>query len=94
MPFVGCIVWLCDFHREQAWHRWLISSNNGMKDHKVAATNFLRNIADSESENEFEENVKILKASDIWKMKSAEPFRNWIQKTWLPVHKVSSLFLI
>lgn len=82
------MVWLCDFHREQAWHRWLVSSNNGMKNYKNEATNLLRKIADSETEEEYVKHLKELKTSGIWTMASADHFRKWIEKTWLPVHKV------
>ena len=82
------MVWLCDFHREQAWHRWLVSNNNGMKSSKIEATNFLRRIADSETEEEYVTNFQALKSSDLWKSTSAEAFKKWIEKTWLPVHKV------
>ena len=81
-----CRVWLCDFHREQAWHRWLVSTNNGMKDHKVEATNLLRNIADSQSEEELQKNVDKLKSSEIWNLNSSE-------KTWLPLDKVTFLLI-
>ena len=28
------------------------------------------------------------KRSEIWRRKSLKPFRNWIEKTWLPLDKV------
>ena len=31
---IGCEVFLCDFHREQAWERWTAKSANGVSSNK------------------------------------------------------------
>ncbi|XP_066935327.1 uncharacterized protein [Clytia hemisphaerica] len=79
--FPSCRVLLCDFHREQAWGRWLSATKNGMRQHKKRALEFLRAIARSESNVEFELNFQLVKEDLIWK---EENFRNWIERIWLP----------
>lgn len=34
VTFAGCHVYLCDFHREQAWDRWLKTQSNGCAEYK------------------------------------------------------------
>lgn len=81
-------VLLCDFHREQAWHRWLSASNNSMVLHKTAVLAMLRRIACSETVDEYRQNCKAMKNSEVWNLEKSKSFRNWIEKTWLPVHQV------
>ena len=50
----------------------------------------LRSIAMSKNIQECHSNVGCLKSSEIWGRKSLEPFRNWIEKTWLPLDKACS----
>ena len=80
--------WLCDFHREQAWGRWLAAIANSMRADKEQAVTLLRGIAVSETMEEYHSNLENLKRSKIWRRKSSEQFRNWIEKTWLPLDKV------
>jgi len=83
-------VLLCDFHREQAWGRWLNATKNNMRNRKDDAKLMLRNIASSECHEEYLENVEKLKKSNLWVKEDSKQFRNWIDKTWLPVHRVCS----
>ena len=85
---IGCRVWLCDFHREQAWVRWLSTIANGMRQEKDKALAFLRNVALSETVDEYHVKLRTLKASNIWTKPISVTFRNWIEKTWLLLHKV------
>ena len=41
----------------------------------------------SETIKEYHSNVDSLKSSEIWRRKSSESFRKWIEKTWLPLDK-------
>ena len=67
-------IFLCDFHREQAWLRWLSSSNNNMRENKEECLYCLRKIAFSETVEECCVSVSSLKGSDIWNDAKSEAF--------------------
>ncbi|CAC5417587.1 unnamed protein product [Mytilus coruscus] len=46
-------VYLCDFHREQSWDRWLSGSHNGVVQYKSSILEMFRNIALSMTEEEY-----------------------------------------
>ena len=52
---------LCNFHREQAWHRWLSTTDNDMRPRKDEALVYLRRIASLETEETYKTNVKEMK---------------------------------
>ena len=60
-----CKVLLCDFHREQAWERWLNLTANGARLYKGVVLAYLRRIANLESKNSYLKNVEELQDSDI-----------------------------
>jgi hypothetical protein len=82
-------VLLCDFHKEQAWNRWIRTSRNGIdpsdKDNVIA---MLRNVSHAESVAAFDRALATLKNSTFWKKNVL--FRNWLEKKWLPQSKVNS----
>lgn len=90
MPAIFCFVdsqiYICDFHREQAWERWLAKSSNGLTDHKQRILAKLRAIARARTEQEYLEKLGELKKSEEWETNVS--LRNYITKTWLPQHKV------
>ena len=88
---IECHVLLCDFHREQAWERWLNTVANGMRLHKALVMVFLRRIAASPTHNDYERNVNDFIESDIWQNERSQKMREWFSKTWLPCHKVKLL---
>ena len=74
---------LCDFHQEQAWLRWLSSTNNGMREYNEVCLELLRNIATSETFEEYTMAENKLKEHEIWLLPKASGFRDWVDKTWL-----------
>eukprot|EP00794_Sanderia_malayensis_P002332 gene2332-2685_t len=50
--FKGCKTLICDFHREQAWGRWLRKTSNGCTTIKADALRMLRRIARSQTTEE------------------------------------------
>ena len=84
-------VLLCDFHREQAWFRWLSSTNNGMREYKEVFLQLLRNIATSETSGEYTMTVNKLKEHKVWSLPKVSAFRDWINKTWLQLSQVCYL---
>ena len=83
---------MCDLHCEQAWLRWLSSSNNNMRENKEECLYCLRKIAFSETFEEYCANVSSLKDSDIWIDAKSKGFRNWTENTWLPKCEVFEYF--
>ena len=86
-------IFLCDFHREQAWLRWISSSNNNMRENKEECLYYLRKIAFSETFREYSVNVSSLNNSDVWNDGKSKGFRNWIGNKWLPKYEVFWIFV-
>lgn len=82
------MVLLCDFHREQAWDRWLNKRSNGVHDQKETILGMLRDICDSETVQRYEITVNQLQNSDVWNAEENGRLRNWLSNTWLPCYKV------
>ena len=72
---------LCDFHREQAWERWLNTTSNGMRTQKGVLLAFLRRLASSKTEEAYKQNLKDLYESDIWNLDQTKKLRDWISNT-------------
>ena len=60
-----------------------------MRDHKETCLKLLRKIAASESFEKYSNAEKELKRHEIWVMPKAASFRDWVDKTWLPIHQVN-----
>ncbi|CAN7947606.1 unnamed protein product, partial [Ixodes hexagonus] len=58
-------IMLCDFHREQAWERWMRRKENGVAD-RERALSLLRRLAHATSYDEFEAAYKSLRESEFW----------------------------
>lgn len=84
------MVFLCDFHREQAWLRWLGNQQHGVHMHKEEILSQLRKIASSETEESLKEAIENLKKGDVWK--NNPKLQAWFTKTWLPETKVPKEF--
>ena len=91
MFFLDSKVLLCDFHREQAWERWLNLVANGMTAVKEEALCMLRRIADSETEESFQINLNFLFKSNLWNDDQHGKFKNWMNNVWLPCYQVCKI---
>ena len=86
---IDTTTYICDFHREQSWERWRRKTENGLSESREEVLSLLRNVAKSSTEEAFQDNLSLLKESDLW---LANPkLRNWFEKTWLVEAKVSSV---
>ena len=82
-----CLIYICDFHRDQAWERLLSKISNGMSHLKTKALAAMRRIARASTVEVFEQRVQLLKDDEeLW---GQSLFRKWFEKTWLRQHKVS-----
>ncbi|XP_014679414.1 PREDICTED: uncharacterized protein LOC106819281 [Priapulus caudatus] len=82
--FDDCKVYLCDFHREQAWDRWLRKTDHNAFNDREEVLCRLRRIARAQSESEYKNAVDDLKASPVWENSK---LCKWIENTWLPEYK-------
>ena len=84
---VESTVFLCDFHREKAWSEWISKSDHGVSQDRDEILRYLRSIAHSTTIQQFEDAVKIMKESTIWK--SSLKLQRWQEGKWLPSAKVN-----
>ena len=98
--FPSTKIYLCDFHREQAWERWVKNHKHGLTSNEAEILlDHLRAIAwapsvlpdeDGASPNckyhKFHAAVKVLKDTNIWKNNSN--VREWLNNTWLSIPEV------
>ena len=97
--FPDASVYGCDFHREQAWTRWVRDRKNGLN--KIDADcllELLRACAwappgdDSELDANYQKAVSILKSSSVWR--NNVPVQTWLNSNWLQYPQVSALTYI
>ena len=79
-----CSVLICDFHREQAWERWLTKSANGCRGIKDDVLAKLRRIARSLSIDASEKAIDALKSSIYWKDKRMQVWWSTVKDTGSP----------
>ncbi|XP_047124446.1 uncharacterized protein LOC105850359 isoform X2 [Hydra vulgaris] len=79
--FPGCNVLICDFHREQAWERWLSKTANGCCIVKDAVKLKLHKIAHATTEEICQNAIDTLKDSEEWK--SNPKLAEYLNSTWL-----------
>ena len=84
-------LYLCDFHREQSWERWVKDRKHGLSDTEAASLlDHLRDCANSPvnmvTDNEpldhiFKLSLDRLKSSDVWKRN--KQVQQWLSAQWL-----------
>ena len=83
---IGCQVFICDFHLEQAWDWWLKKIANGCSENCLKILALLRSIARADTVNDCEKAVNSLKKSTYW-LENAN-LREYILKYWLNIKEV------
>lgn len=94
--FPGVTVYLCDFHREQAWERWTNERKHGLTDEgRDQLLHLLRECANAPSPPVdthmphtyyYDKAVETLKSSSVWR--NNEQVRSWLELKWLPISQV------
>lgn len=89
--FKATQLYLCDFHREQAWERWVKESSHGLTEDEASnLLELLRNCANAPPNRAvpeqpvdcyFKNEMKRLKESQVWLQN--ERVRTWVSSTWL-----------
>ena len=94
--FPNTFVYICDFHREQAWTRWVRDRKHGLSnDDDDMLLQMLRDCAWAPSggkdtiDQHYQEAIKTLCSSSIWKNTPA--VQNWLNNNWLNIPKVYTL---
>ena len=97
LVFPKVTVYLCDFHREQAWVRWTRDHKHGLS--SVEAEDLLQLLracawacpGDSNDEGvHYRTALRNLKSSHVWQ--NNPQVRQWLESKWLPISKVNSIF--
>eukprot|EP00057_Strongylocentrotus_purpuratus_P018727 XP_011673201.1 PREDICTED: uncharacterized protein LOC105442612 [Strongylocentrotus purpuratus] len=83
--FPECTTFLCDFHREQAWLRWLSKTENGVTSCKQKVLGMMRRCAHATQPAEYQAALGAFESSPEWR--SSSKLRNWFSKQWYPHFK-------
>jgi len=91
--FPNTIVYLCDFHREQSWDRWIKDRKHGLNQSEgEELLTFLRACAwappsSGDGVDSYELAVKNLQQSSVWT--NHLQVREWLNTKWLNIPQVS-----
>ena len=55
--FPESVIFLCSFHRLQAWLQWLVNGKNGVSQYKDQCMSILRSLGESKTEDEYTRNL-------------------------------------
>lgn len=80
-------MYLGDFHREQAWKRWMCTTDDEIRDRQQELMDLMNRIASSATTADYEEAVKVLQSTDIWV--ASQLLQDWFSKEWLSQYEVS-----
>ena len=83
----GCSVFICNFHRDQAWEHWFSKIVNGHSEDKSKIVPLLWRIAHLETIEKSVEAIEVLKTSEY--SSNRENLRDYLSKYWLKVKEVS-----
>lgn len=70
-------MYLCDFHREQSWCRWLSTSHNGLSKDQEAVLSLLRPIASAYTIEEYHESLAKLQVYHFFTFRTK--YRKWVK---------------
>ncbi len=100
--FPSTQVYLCEFHREQAWERWVKERRHGLNDIEASVLlDLLRdcasappnwNLPDQPPDYYFQQKLKQLQSSGVWK--GHQHVQQWLNTNWLNCPNVSSFHSI
>ena len=80
------MLFLCTFHREQSWVRWLSKTKNGLSQSKESVLKLLRAVADSLDVENLRQNILNLVSSDLWK--NSPKLQAYFCRFWLPKYEM------
>ena len=90
--FPDSVVYLCAFHRLQAWLRWLVNTKNGVSNYQTYCMALLRAVGDAKTEDGYTKALMVLQKSHVW---SRFPnFWNYYTNQWAPKKKVKRSIVV
>ena len=87
LPETG--VYLCGFHRLQAWLRWLVNTKNGVSGHKDQVLGLLWNIVKATTKDKYMTDLLRLQKLHIWS--KHVKLRSYYTQQWAPKKLVRNL---
>lgn len=97
--FPSTTIYLCDFHREQAWDRWIKDRKHGLTQHEgeellalLRACAWAQPSSDGTLTSAYELAVDNLKKSSVWS--NHIEVQQWLTQTWLSIPQVSMLIIV
>ena len=90
--FAEAMLYLCDFHREQAWERWVSKALNGVNKMKDEVLSRLRRVAHASCPSKYQDALKCLVANTVWK--GHQKLQLWFTNTWLSYYQVMVLNML
>ena len=93
--FPNCKTYICDFHREQCWERWVKERKHGLNsDDADTLLSYLRDIANAPSptspdlpmDYNYKKQVESLKSGKLWN--NIKQIRDWLEVKWLSCPQV------
>lgn len=95
--FPNTTIYLCDFHREQSWDRWVKDRKHGLTQAEaeellalLRACAWAQPSSDDNLASGYELAVQNLKKSSVWS--NHVQVQQWLTQTWLCIPQVSTVF--
>ena len=92
--FADCQVFICDFHRLQAWERWFNKKDNSCSERKGDIIPKLRQIARSRTEADVNKAIEDFEFSEFRNQKSYLKLMIYLSNYWFNIKEVSTIILI
>ena len=80
-------MFICNFHREQAWDRWLKKVAYGCVENRLAIIGLLRSFARADTVDQCEKATATLKISSYWLDNSN--LGGYLSRYWLNIKEVT-----
>ena len=90
--FPNSVVYLCTFHRLQAWLWWLVNTKNRVSSYQTYCMALLRVVGDVKTEDGYTKALMALQKSHVWSW--FPNFRNYYTNQWAPKKKVKRSIVV
>ncbi len=85
MLFTDVAVYICDFHRIQAWQRWARSTKNGLSaKEQQTFLDLFQSVASAKDEEQYKHAVQKLRISSVYQKPNVQ---SYVENTWMKCEK-------